>query len=130
MSLVYLETSVKVRMELQCYFQVPDHSIRTQSSPFIIDLGPSLFFKLMRNLVWMHWVFFLRLLLISREAFPEYQSVWGRGVAQRAAGSAGPLGRPSPPRTRCWPEGLLRRQSPHPTSFLLPLCQAPSFLGE
>lgn len=82
MSLVYLETSVKVRMELQCYFQVPDHSIRTQSSPFIIDLGPNLFFKLMRNLVWMHWVFFfLHFLLISPKAFPEYKSIWGRDVA-------------------------------------------------
>lgn len=68
MSLVYLETSVKVRMELQCYFQVPDHSIRTQSSPFIIDLGPNLFFKLMRNLVWMHWVFFFPSFFIN---FPQ-----------------------------------------------------------
>lgn len=35
--------------------------------------------------------FFLHLLLISPKAFPEYQSVWGRDVAQCAVSSAGPL---------------------------------------
>ena len=62
--------------------EMGDLKATTRSSLLIIDLGPSLSFKLMRNLVWTHWGFFFFIfLLLSTKAFPEYKSVWGRDVA-------------------------------------------------